>query len=134
MDKNGNLYGTTVEGGSFSKGIGFELSPSAVSGGTWNETILWDFGNGSDGINPEGGLVIDPHGNLYGTTLNNGTLIGGTVFELRPPVISGGPWTESVLWTFSGSSLEGGVILDPQGHLYGTTVGTVFELTNLGAQ
>jgi uncharacterized repeat protein (TIGR03803 family) len=134
IDKIGNLYGTTVNGGSLGKGAGVELSPPAVSGGTWTEAVLWDFGNGSDGENPAGGVTIDSHGNLYGPTYNNGTLTGGTVFELQPPASSGGSWTESVLWTFD-ASLQGGVILDPQGHLYGTTSsgsGTVFELTNIG--
>lgn len=131
MDKNGNLYGTASEGGSFLGGTAFELSPPTVSGGDWNETILWDFGNGSDGVGPDAGMIMDPRGILYGTTESNPTLTAGTVFKLRPPAVSGGAWTESILESLP-SPVLAGVIMDPQGHLYGVTYGTVYELTNIG--
>jgi uncharacterized repeat protein (TIGR03803 family) len=61
----------------------YELSPS--SGGTWTEKILHDFqAGGADGTNPEVGLVMDSHGNLYGTTANGGMGGFGTVFEVTP--------------------------------------------------
>jgi hypothetical protein len=161
-DAAGNLYGATTLGGTFGTGTAFELIKPTAAGGSWTESVLWNFGNGTDGVNPygalvmdksgnlygasanggsdgenpEGGVTIDSHGNLYGPTYNNGTLTGGTVFKLHPPGSNGGSWTESVLWTFD-ASLQGGVILDPQGHLYGTTdsgSGSVFELTSIRNQ
>ena len=137
FDAAGNLYGTTVYGGTYGYGTVFELTPAA--GGTWTEKVLWSFGNGTDGANPGGGLIFDAAGNLYGTTVYGGTYGYGMVFELTPA--AGGTWTEKVLWSF-GNGTDGyqpfaGLIFDAAGNLYGTTVsggtylynGTVFELT-----
>jgi uncharacterized repeat protein (TIGR03803 family) len=83
-DSLGNLYGVTYSGGSTqgcSNGCGtvFKISTSGV------ETILHDFvGNGTDGINPQGSLVMDSQGNLYGTTFTGGVGNLGTVFEITP--------------------------------------------------
>ena len=137
-DSNGNLYGTTAEGGASNVGTVFELMPPAVAGGAWTETVLHTFTGGSDGGNPKGSLIADSKGNLYGTT-SGGTSNGGTVFELTPPAIAGGAWTETVLHAFTGGSdggyPEAGLIADSKGNLYGTTAeggasnaGAVFEL------
>jgi hypothetical protein len=82
MDKSSNLYGTTATGGIYSDpieaaGTVFELSPPSSShtpptGQNWCENILWYFGNGTDGAEPFGGLVLDNSGNLYGTTAFGG--------------------------------------------------------------
>ena len=142
LDAAGNLYGTTSNGGTYtSRGTVFELTPTA--GGGWTETVLHSFGNGTDGVTPEAGLIFDAAGNLYGTTTGGGTYYGGTVFELTPA--AGGGWTEQVLHSF-GSGTDGayadtGLIFDAAGNLYGTTddggtytscpggCGTVFEIT-----
>jgi uncharacterized repeat protein (TIGR03803 family) len=138
FDGAGNLYGTTIEGGTYSSGTVFELTPEA--GGGWTEKVLHSFGNGTDGIGPRGSLVFDGAGNLYGTTYDGGTyyLYGGTVFKLTPKV--GGSWTEKVLHSF-GNGTDGdqpyaNLIFDAAGTLYGTTYvggtynrGTVFEIT-----
>ncbi len=155
LDSNGNLYGTTRIGGDFSHSGGsclvsvcggtvFELSPPATLGGNWSEAILWNFGNGTDGANPYSAPIMDTDGNLYGTTLYGGIYpgVGGTVFELSPPAMAGGNWTESILWSFGngtdGSGPVAGLILDSSGNLYGTTEtggtysspdGTAFELS-----
>jgi uncharacterized repeat protein (TIGR03803 family) len=134
FDKAGNLYGTTVGGGSNGWGTVFELTPS---NGSWTETILNNFSN-FDGSSPTGGLIFDNSGNLYGTTLYGGTNSDGTVFELTP---SNGSWTETVLHSFTGSdgmypdTYHAALIFDKAGNLYGTTeeggsngYGTVFEL------
>jgi hypothetical protein len=109
-DSSGNLYGTTQAGGEGActaygvAGCGtvFELSPN--SNGGWTETVLYSFQDGSDGATPEGGLVFDQAGNLYGTTQSGGgeggcSAIGsggcGTAFELSPN--SNGGWTETVI-------------------------------------
>ncbi len=84
-DKRGNLYGTTLNGGTNGAGTVFELTPSRHDRGQWNEQVLWNFGSGSDGANPQAGLVMDSSGNLYGATQNGGDLGLGTIFELMPP-------------------------------------------------
>jgi uncharacterized repeat protein (TIGR03803 family) len=137
FDALGNLYGT-AGGGAYSGGVAYELSLSG--GGTWTETVLYNFGNGNDGSGPGGNLVFDSAGNLYGTTEGGGTHNDGTVFRLTP-----GPtgWTESILYSFTGhiygpdgNSPVGGLVMDKQGNLYGVTkfggtkggYGTVYEL------
>jgi uncharacterized repeat protein (TIGR03803 family) len=95
MDSSGNLYGTTFVGGTRNAGIVFQLSPKA--GGGWTETVIHNFGNRGDGSLPTANLVLDAHGNLYGTTGSGGTKSGGTVFQLIPR--SKG-WTETLLYNF----------------------------------
>ena len=132
FDSAGNLYGTTSAGGTYGYGMVFELSPNGT------ETVLYNFGAGTDGANPNAGLVFDASGNLYGTTVNGGSYGGGTAFELSPN--GGGGWTESGLYSFGGTPSDGlnpysALIFDSSGNLYGTTAnggsfggGTVFEL------
>lgn len=86
MDSKGNLYGTTQNGGTYNDGRVFELKPNAKG---WAYKELYDFTGGTDGGNPLGGLVIDSSGNLYGTTVYDGsTSCGGSgcgvIFELTP--------------------------------------------------
>jgi uncharacterized repeat protein (TIGR03803 family) len=119
MDKLGNLYGSTWEGGSASGGTVFKLAPDG------QETDLHVFtGQGGDGFLSKAGVLIDKKGNLYGTTITGGSsgsgLSGyGTVYKVDP---SG---NESVLYSFTGQE-DGGypyasVVLDAEGNLYGTT-------------
>jgi uncharacterized repeat protein (TIGR03803 family) len=83
MDKKGNLYGTTIYGGSSECGCGvvYELSPSA--NGKWKYTVLHAF-IGSDGAQPDANLILDSKGNLYGTTATGGAGGAGVAFELTP--------------------------------------------------
>ena len=140
FDQAGNIYGTTPQSGARNDGTVFELTPS---GGGWTERVIYNFTDGSDGGFPYGGVIQDAAGNLYGTAEGGGDANGcfngcGTVYKLTPA--SGGSWTQSVLFTFSGSSTGGQpqstLIMDRSGNLYGTTTfygpdggGTVFELT-----
>ena len=132
LDTNGNLYGTTYGGGAYGKGTVFELSPSGA------ETVLHSFcarAGCPDGSHPRADLVMDPAGNLYGTTYDGGTNSVGTVFKLSPN------GTETVLHSFAANGSDGthpyaGVVMDTMGHLYGTTYsggangyGTVFKVT-----
>lgn len=149
-DSAGNLYGTSLQGGSCSQqfgcGVVFEFTPPIMSGGQWTETTIYTFKGTPDGSGPNGGLVMDSSGNLYGTTQQGGSSqpggIGdGTVFELSPPTKPGGAWTETVIYSFGASPIDGqgpmaSLITDSAGDLYGTTgeggtheMGTAFELS-----
>jgi uncharacterized repeat protein (TIGR03803 family) len=133
FDRQGNIYGTTPDGGSGScAGVGcgvvYELSPSS---GGWTEKILYSFRGGQDGLAPYAGVVFDNAGNLYGTAAFGGTGQVGIVYKLAP---SGSGWTESTIYTFTqqsdGGEPYGGLIFDAAGNLYGTTLfGTVYEMT-----
>jgi len=142
VDIAGNLYGTTIYGGTGTCGLitcgtVFELSPA--SGGGWTEKILHNFTDSvADGANPYSGLILGKAGNLYGTTYNGGAYGWGTVFELSPA--SGGTWTETILHSFNNNGTDGALpagplTFDAAGNLYGTTsyggtnYGTIFELT-----
>lgn len=140
-DQAGNLYGTTADGGGgkCQGGCGtvFELSPAL--GGGWTETVLYRFTGGSDGAFPETGLIFDTAGDLYGTTIYGGASDDGTIFRLRAPAASGGPWTLKVLHSIFGHADGkypwGSLIFDQAGNLYGPMLfggrfggGTVFQL------
>lgn len=122
FDSAGNLYGISQYGGAYGQGAVFELLPSQ---GGWTEKVLYSFTGGSDGSDPNS-LLVGHDGNLYGTTVAGGNTgcgpggLCGVVFKLAP---SGGGWTESVLYAFTGSSADGwepnGLIQDRQGVLYG---------------
>lgn len=140
FDSGGSLYGTASSGGTSGSGVVFKLTPS---GGSWTESVLYNFAGGSDGGNPQSGVIFDAAGNSYGTTQFGG-LGGGTVFELSP---SHGGWTENVLYTFcsvsqcaDGSQPLAGLTFDSAGNLYGTTSnggasseGVVYKLTQSGS-
>jgi uncharacterized repeat protein (TIGR03803 family) len=139
FDGEGNLYGTTSNGGSSLAGTVFELSPQ--QDGSWTETQIYSFVDlPTDGSYPQAGVIFDGDGNLFGTTTGGGSSSQGTVFEVSPK--SGGGWTEQVLHNFNSAAPDGtfpyaGLIFDKNGNLYGTTLyggltsgsGTVFELT-----
>jgi uncharacterized repeat protein (TIGR03803 family) len=155
LDGAGNLYGTASLGGGVGQcagracGVVFELT--ARANGSWKEKILHRFADGRDGARPEGSLIFDGSGNLYGTTNLGGnsrcrTINGngcGVVFELMPE--SDRSWKEEVLHKFTGADGNGpvaGLVFDTAGSLLGTTFfggdlnlcggtgcGVVFELT-----
>jgi uncharacterized repeat protein (TIGR03803 family) len=129
-------------------GVIFELTPNPD--GSWKEKVLHTFMDGKDGESPNGALIFDQAGNLYGTTVGGSNLgdcdgVGcGTAFKLTPN--PDGSWTESVLHHFTGgkdgADPAAGLIFDHAGNLYGTTeaggnlncnsgvgCGVVFKLT-----
>jgi len=116
-DGSGALYGTTLSGGMFNSGVVFKLTPPPATGGTWLETVLYNFTGGVDGSNPNAGLLADASGALYGTTAYGGTGGYGTVFKLTAT-------GETVLHNFTGA-IDGGLpglgLIDTSGALYGTT-------------
>ena len=140
-DKNGNLFGTTAQGGigTPSAGTVFKLAPPATVGAPWTETVLYTFTGGSDGAHPYAGLIFDSAGNLYGTTYGGGAFNYGTVFRLDST------GNETVLYSFTGfpdgASPYAGVVQDSAGNLYGTTgaggafgYGTVYKLDSSGVE
>src|ERR1022692_676258 len=131
-DHAGNFYGTAEYGGVSFYGSVFELSPPGKPGGAWTETTLYSFANDGDGARPTAGLIFDQLGNLYGTTSDSNAGGYGEIFQLSPPGVQGGAWTETVLYSFTGGDdgayPAGGVIFDPSGNLFGTTESSVFEL------
>jgi uncharacterized repeat protein (TIGR03803 family) len=120
LDSSGNLYGTTLNGGSNNQGTVFEITKKG------KETVLHSFGfAGGDGYFPMAGLVRDSAGNLYGTTFVGGAHGAGTIFKIDSSE------NETVLYSFcaelncaDGSSPSlGNLILDAAGNLYGTAQG-----------
>jgi hypothetical protein len=121
LDKAGNIYGTTAEGGPDNGGTVYRLRPGKK--GKWTETILHSFRGFERGYAPAAGIVFDEAGNIYGTTFWGGKHDWGTVFELVAPIGKGG-YEEKILWSFTGADGLGpyaGVILDSAGNLYGAT-------------
>ncbi len=129
-DPAGNLYGTTEIGGAANSGTVYKLDATA------QETVLYSFTGGTDGGDPNAGVIRDPAGNLYGTTLHGGTADEGVVYKLDTAGV------ETVLYSFSGGPDGGnpysGVIRDSAGNLYGTTYyggtagGVVYKLDPSG--
>ena len=138
LPANPGFYGVTREGGAHGLGTVFLVTPPAGGGTNWSETILYSFAGSGDAAFPSGGLVTDQAGNLYGVTLVGGVNNLGAVYQLSPPTTEGGPWTETVIFSFSGpdGTLPSGQLqFDQSGALYGTTdgggslqEGTVFQL------
>jgi uncharacterized repeat protein (TIGR03803 family) len=136
-DAAGNLLGTTFSGGSSFFGIVYKISP------TGKETVLHSFVNQQgEGQNPNGGVIMDAAGNLYGNTSSGGDLKActgrstpgcGTVFKLDPA------GKEIVLHLFEdgtdGSTPLASLLRDSTGNIYGTVAnggangfGVVFKL------
>ncbi len=118
LDSSGNLYGTTLSGGSGGGGTVYRLSPS---GGSWTFDVVYGLPGQNNG-GPQGTLAIDATGNLYGATFADGAHGLGSVFKLTP---ANGGWTYTNLHDFTGgvdgASPIGGVAVDASGNLYGTT-------------
>lgn len=137
MDAAGNLYGVTTLGGAYGGGQIFELEH-----GSWNFSVLHEFcgaANCADGQYPVGRLTLDAHGHLFGVADSGGSANAGVVFEFAPDTQQ-----YDVIYNFctdpacnDGWFPQGGMILDSNGDLLGTTAsggdgygagGTAFRL------
>jgi len=138
IDSQGNLYGTTYCSGEPNRGTVFKLSPPAQPGGAWAEKTLHVFQGIPDGEYPSGDLVMDSHGNLYGTALG-GSQGGGVIFEITAA------GKEKIPYNFKLNKIDGrnpsGLLRDSEGNFYGTTNvggtsnnGTVYEFTAAGEE
>jgi uncharacterized repeat protein (TIGR03803 family) len=125
----GALYGTTTSGGTNGVGTVFQL---VQENGVWSENILYNFAlSATDGAVPDGNLIFDQVGNVYGTTIFGGvpncSRGCGTVYQLSSPSVAGSSWHESILHYFrsrgDGSLPSAGLIRDNAGNLYGTAAG-----------
>ena len=115
LDPAGNLYGTTQHGGPTNDGTAFEIAAGSTA-----ITTLATFG-GATGQRPTAGLTLDPAGNLYGTTATGGPGGSGTVFRID--AATGGLTTLAAFDGTHGAGLDGDLLLDAAGNLYGTAVG-----------
>jgi len=135
LDRSGNIYGTTFQGGSYNCGTVYRVTP------TGSEAVLYSFAGGTDGRWPfADDLFLWENKVLYGTTLDGGVSGYGTVFSLT---LSG---KETVLHSFANGSSDGaypyaGVVLDKDGNIYGATSGggpsnkgTVYKITPTGSE
>jgi len=132
QDADGNLYGVTYNGGTYNLGTVFRYSSTGVF------TTLHSFAGGAECGNPEGGLVLAPDGNFYGTTGDVGGqgVLWGTIYRITPA----GDFT--IIHTFNktdGWRPDSTMVIGPDGALYGTTnlggansQGSIFKITTAG--
>jgi uncharacterized repeat protein (TIGR03803 family) len=127
--RDGNMYGTTVNGGTNGVGTVFQITPAGTS------TVIYSF-NEAQGFAPYAGLTLGTDGNFYGATTYGGTSGFGTLFQIT----SSGKLT--VLYNFTGGTdglyPSAPPVLGTDGNWYGTsqgdfaTPGTLYQLTPAG--
>ncbi len=142
LDREGNLYGSAVTGGSGSCeggcGVVYKLTNS---GGTWTQSVIHAFTGGDDGSGPGARVTVDNSGNVYGMTPTGGAYGLGTIYKIHQ--IPNRPLTFTVIHAFTGGSDGGsgsaGRMILRKGKLYGAATtggnygsGVVFELTPRG--
>jgi uncharacterized repeat protein (TIGR03803 family) len=134
-DDHGNFYGTAATGGASGVGTVFKIDAAS------KYMVLYTFTGGTDGGFPESPLVLDPAGNLYGTTDFGGASGFGNVFKVDAK------GTETVLYSFTGGADGGsptyaGLVRDAAGNLYGAVpsggtksdFGVVFKIDTTGKE
>ena len=142
LDREGNLYGTAVSGGSGSCeggcGVVYKLTNS---GGTWTQTVIHAFTGGEDGSGPGARVTLDRDGNVYGMTPTGGRYGFGTIYRIHQEL--DGDWRFNVIHAFTGgadgATGSAGRMIFHRGALYGAATaggtygsGVVFKLTPTG--
>ncbi|MGD0364655.1 MAG: choice-of-anchor tandem repeat GloVer-containing protein, partial [Bryobacteraceae bacterium] len=139
------LYGAETAGGTAENGAVFSVTAPPGGGTPWTEAALYDFPGGIGGSGTAGSLARSADGALYGALAYGGVTGAGAMLGLFPPAVQGGGWSAKLLYSFGeppdGNLPQGGVIIGPNGALFGTTeyggdtpagcrdgCGTVFEL------
>ena len=138
IDREGNLYGTAVTGGSGSCeggcGVAYKLTNS---GGNWTQTVIHAFTGGDDGSGPGARLTVDRGGNIYGMAPTGGANGLGTIYKISQ---AGAAWTFKVIHTFTGgddgATGSAGRMVLRRARLYGAATtggahgsGVIFELS-----
>jgi uncharacterized repeat protein (TIGR03803 family) len=141
-DSAGNLYSTAYNGGNLTCGAPYGCGTVFKLDAAGTLTVLYAFTGGNDGQLPDGGVIRDAAGNLYGGTSFGGSANGGTIFKLDAA------GKETVLFRFGAKSQGrdpmGSLFRDAAGNLFGTTYqggysylggeGTVFKVDPRGQQ
>jgi uncharacterized repeat protein (TIGR03803 family) len=138
LDRDGNLYGTAVTGGSGNCeggcGVVYKLTNN---GGTWTQTVIHAFTGGNDGSGPGARVTVDGVGNIYGMTPTGGAFGLGTIYKIHQT--SPEVWALNVIHAFSGgtdgATGSAGRMILRSGRLYGAATaggrhgsGVIFEL------
>jgi len=132
---DGGLQTCSTSGNQYC-GLVYRLRPSPTACMTamcsWIEDVIYQFTGDPNGWSPDGNLVFDQAGHLYGTTLYGGAYGLGTVYQLTPSI---GGWTETIIHSFTGSSdgsYPGQLLFGHDGYLYGTSTAGLFRLIGSG--
>jgi hypothetical protein len=149
ISPKGVIYGVATAGGKYGAGTIFSVSPPAHGQTAWRETVHHSFARLADGSEPNGPLVADSAGVLYGTVTNGGgPFNGGYVYSFAPPAKAGAAWKKTFIWSIPSAyaqfqPLSGGVVLNAAGDILGVLVesfdksglvtGGAFELTKPAA-
>jgi uncharacterized repeat protein (TIGR03803 family) len=141
LDREGNLYGTTVTGGSGNCEGGCGVVYKLInSGGTWTQTVIHAFTGGDDGSGPGARVTVDQAGKIYGMTPTGGAYGLGTIYKIHQ---AGGAWKFKVIHSFTGgddgATGSAGRMILRRGRLYGAATaggahgsGVIFELSPRG--
>lgn len=125
LDSQGDLFGTTYEGGEYGDGTLFELAKE--TNGVYSYVNLLSF-NGANGAQPEATVTLDAQGDLFGTTYKGGATNDGTVFELVNGTGGSYSLVNLISFTSNQSSPVSGVTFNAQGDLFGSTLSNAYEI------
>jgi uncharacterized repeat protein (TIGR03803 family) len=126
LGAHGTLYGVTVQGGAWNAGVIYELQTK--NGKSYTETDLYSFGDEADANTPNGPILLDSAGSLYGVSLWGGAFNEGTVYKYTPATRAV-PAAETILYSFGTASTDGA---NPSGNLVFDSGWDIYGVTNTG--